>query len=213
MHLFQVLNVEKIMNATSPWELLVLSFSVFIETGALPIGVLFPGDSLLFSIGILIATHKIEIALWAVYLTIFLATFFGAITGYYLGYKSGPKLFNKPDSLVFNRKNIVAARRFYEKYGVIAVLLGRFIPFVRTFNPMFAGASKMNFAKFVTWNFIGAAIWCFWMPSLGVLVVKEPYLKIHVTILLTVIAVVGITGVVYRIYKVIKKNLGIKAMP
>ncbi|MFT4186587.1 MAG: DedA family protein [Micrococcaceae bacterium] len=202
-HLF---DASHILHEAGPWVFLVIGIFVLIETGALPIGIFFPGDSLLFTAGALTAAGKLTTPQWSLYLVTFIATFFGGIVGYYFGKQAGSAFFNKPDSMIFNKENILKTHKFYAKYGKYAVIFGRFLPFIRTFNPIIAGIGKMDFQKFVTYNFIGSLIWCFWMPSLGYLIARQPYLKSHLPMFFGVLIVIGVTGFIIENYKAIKNK-------
>ena len=152
--------------ALGPWVLLLVCGIVFAETGLL-VGFFLPGDSMLFTVGMLIATGTIHIPLWLFASAIFVCAFAGDQTGYIIGRKTGPALFKKPDSRFFSQKNVEHAHAFFEKFGGRAVILARFVPVVRTFVPVIAGVAKMNHKTFVLFNLIGAALWGVGVTLLG----------------------------------------------
>ena len=131
---------------------------VFAETG-LFFGFFLPGDYLLFMAGLLCAAKEINVNIPTLVISLIGAGVLGNFTGYWFGYRTGPVLFNKNDSLFFKRRYVVLAGEFYNKYGGMALILGRFFPIVRTFAPIFAGVVKVDIKKFAFYNFIGSIAW------------------------------------------------------
>lgn len=129
---------------------------IFAESGLL-VGFFLPGDSLLFTAGFLASQGFFDIKILA------LLTFVGAVLGdsfgYAFGYRVGPKIFKREDSVFFHKDHLERARAFYEEYGGKAVVLARFMPIVRTFAPILAGVGKMRYGKFLFYNVIGGFIW------------------------------------------------------
>lgn len=131
---------------------------VFAETG-LFFGFFLPGDYLLFLAGLFCALGKIDVDIVTMYFGILSAGILGNFAGYWFGYRTGPVLFKRKDSLLFKRKYVIMAEEFYQKYGGTALVIGRFVPIIRTFAPIFAGVVKLNFKKFVIYNILGAILW------------------------------------------------------
>jgi membrane-associated protein len=129
---------------------------VFAESG-LFFGFFLPGDSLLFTAGILAAAGHFN--LWLLFIGCFFAAILGDTVGYWFGYKIGPKIFSREDSFFWNKKNIDKTSLFYQKYGNKTIVLARFVPVVRTFAPIMAGVGKMNYQIFLFWNIIGGLVW------------------------------------------------------
>ena len=129
---------------------------VFAESGLL-IGLFLPGDSLLFTAGILAAAGKLN--LWLLLPTAFLAAAAGDSFGYAFGRRTGPALFRRDDARLFRRRQLDRAREFYARRGASTIVLARFIPYVRTFAPIVAGAAGMPYRRFVTFNLVGALLW------------------------------------------------------
>ena len=129
---------------------------VFAESGLL-IGFFLPGDSLLFTAGLLASRGFSNIILLMVGCAVFAV--FGDQVGYVIGRKAGPALFHRPDSRFFHQKNVQRARDYFEKHGPKTIILARFIPVVRTFAPMVAGVAEMEYRRFVTFNVVGGVIW------------------------------------------------------
>jgi membrane-associated protein len=142
---------------------------VFAETG-LFFGFFLPGDYLLFLAGLFCALNKIDVSITTMFFGILGSGVAGNFAGYWFGYRAGPMLFKRKDSVVFKQKYIVMAEEFYQKYGGSALVVGRFVPIIRTFAPIFAGVVKLDFKKFVFYNVSGALIW------VGVLTLSGYYL-------------------------------------
>lgn len=130
---------------------------VFAETGLL-VGFFLPGDSLLVTAGLLSALDG-TLHIGVLNALLMFAAIAGDSTGYAIGYHIGPKIFNKPNSLLFHRDHLIRAQKFYEKYGNKTIVLARFVPIVRTFAPTVAGVGKMNYRHFLTYNFLGGIGW------------------------------------------------------
>lgn len=137
---------------------------VFAETGLL-LGFFLPGDSLLFTAGILAAQGYLNI--WLLLLLLATAAIMGDSTGYAIGRRLGPKVFSKEESLLFNKKHLERARAFFDKYGSKTIILSRFVPVIRTFAPTLAGVGKMNYTKFLFYNVSGGIFWIFSITLLG----------------------------------------------
>jgi membrane-associated protein len=137
---------------------------VFVESG-LFFGFFFPGDSLLFTAGLLAATALLNI--WILIVLVPVAAIVGSAVGYAFGSWIGPRLFTKHDSFFFDKKHIERAEQFYEKYGPRAIILARFVPVVRTFVPIVAGVGRMRYTTFFTYNSIGAVLWGSGVTLLG----------------------------------------------
>jgi membrane-associated protein len=144
--------------------LLLIALIIFAESGMM-VGFFFPGDTLLFSAGILAAAGQLPIV--ATVLVIALAAIVGDNTGYHIGRKLGPKLFKKEDGLVFRKENILRAEKFYEKWGTKTMLIAHFVPVVRSFAPVTAGAGKMNYKQFFIYDAIGDIVWATLITLLG----------------------------------------------
>jgi len=129
---------------------------VFAESG-LFFGFFLPGDSLLLTAGLLASQGKLEIAALLIILPI--AAILGDNVGYWFGKKTGSHIFNRDESLLFRRKNLLAAQAFYDRHGGKTIILARFMPFIRTFAPIVAGAVEMPFRRFFTFNVIGGLLW------------------------------------------------------
>lgn len=145
-------------------------FVIFAESGLL-IGFFLPGDSLLFTAGALYATGilpgNVPLSIHLFIVLLFLAAFLGDTVGYWFGRKAGPRIFKKPDARIFKQSYIQQAQNFYEKHGGKTIIMARFVPIVRTFAPIVAGAAKMEYKKFLTFNIIGGLAWTVGITYLG----------------------------------------------
>jgi membrane-associated protein len=137
---------------------------IFAESG-LFFGFFLPGDSLLFTAGLLASQGHLSIALLVI--GSMLAAIAGDSVGYAFGRKIGPALFSREDSFFFHKKHALQAKAFYEKYGVKTIVLARFIPIVRTFAPIVAGIGDMKYKIFLSYNVIGGVIWTSSVTLLG----------------------------------------------
>lgn len=137
---------------------------IFAESGLL-IGFFLPGDSLLFTAGFLASQGFLDI--WFLAIGCFIAAAAGDSVGYAFGYRIGPRIFQREESLFFNPKNLERAQRFYEMHGGKAIVLARFLPFIRTFAPILAGVGAMRYPTFLFYNIFGAAIWALGVPFAG----------------------------------------------
>lgn len=148
-----------------PWALAGICLIVIIETGLLfPF---LPGDSLLFTVGLFIGTGALDVPLWGACLALFAAAFVGDQIGYFIGHKAGPKIFQREDSRLFKKEYVDKTHAFFERYGGRAIILARFVPFVRTYIPVAAGVGKMHYGHFVRYNAIGALLWGVGVTLLG----------------------------------------------
>ena len=139
-------------------SLLGVAAIIFAESGLL-IGFFLPGDSLLFTTGFLISSGVLHIDIHFAVLVIFIAAVLGDSVGYTFGRRAGPHIFKKKDARLFKQEYIVRAQEFYKKHGGKTIIIARFIPIVRTFAPIVAGASDMPYRRFLSFNVVGAFLW------------------------------------------------------
>lgn len=144
--------------------LLALTVIVFTETGLL-VGFFLPGDSLLVTAGIFAARGDLD--LWTLNVVLSLAAILGDTVGYGIGFKSGPIIFTRENSLFFNRKHLITAKEFYDQYGGFTIFIARFIPIIRTFAPVVAGVGKMKYRRFIAYNVFGGIFWVMSMTFVG----------------------------------------------
>jgi len=154
----QLQNLTDATSIISTGGFYLLLIVVFAETG-LFFGFFLPGDYLLFMAGLLCATGVLNVPVYVLILSLIVAGVLGNYTGYWFGYRTGPLLFNRNDSIFFKKRYVVMAEAFYEKYGGMALVLGRFFPIIRTFAPIFAGVVKVDIKKFTMYNIVGSIAW------------------------------------------------------
>lgn len=158
-----LLNPEEIIK----WGgLALLLFIIFAETG-LFFGFFLPGDSLLFIAGLFCGTEYLDVNVWLMILLLVIAAIAGTCVGYVFGRWAENYLRNRKENFFYKRKYLDMAQEFYSRYGMMAFILGRFLPIVRTFVPILAGMVRIEFAKFLFFNIVGAAIWIIVMVMAG----------------------------------------------
>ncbi len=151
-------HLEALTMSLGPWFYLLLFGIIFCETG-LVVTPFLPGDSLLFAVGALAADSQSSLSLPLLFGLLVVAAVVGDAVNYALGYRLGPKVFKYEQSWFFNKKHLLRAQAFYEKYGSKTIILARFVPIVRTFAPFVAGIGKMRYARFFLYNCVGAVAW------------------------------------------------------
>ncbi len=172
---------------------------VFAESGLL-IGFFFPGDSLLFTAGFLASQNFFNIYLLAI--GSFLAAVLGDSTGYAFGDRVGKRLFQRKDSIIFHKDNLLHAQRFYEKHGKKTIILARFVPIIRTFAPIVAGMGDMEYKTFLTYNVIGGALWALGVTVGGYVLGKSiPDVDKYLLPIIFLIIIASITPNAYHILK------------
>ncbi|MFF2843204.1 DedA family protein [Paenarthrobacter sp. NPDC057981] len=181
-----------------PWVVLLVCAIVFAETGLL-VGFFLPGDSMLFTAGLLVSTGAIEFNLWAMCGLIIVAAILGNQTGYLIGSKAGPAIFNKPDSRLFKRENVESAHAFFEKHGGKALILARFVPIIRTFVPVIVGVAQMDKRKFFLYNVIGAVLWGGGVTLLGAWLGQFEWVGKNIDIIFIVIVLISVIPILVEV--------------
>jgi membrane-associated protein len=167
---------------------------VFAESGLL-IGFFLPGDSLLFTTGLLVADGTyLHQPLWLMCLLVSIAAVAGDQFGYYFGRRFGPSLFRRPDSRLFKQQNLA-------KYGARSIVLARFVPIVRTFTPIVAGASRMHYRTFVTYNVVGATLWGCGVTILGYFLGQVAFVRSNIEVILIGIVVVSVIPIAIELLR------------
>ena len=193
------LNPESILEKGG---LLLLGLIIFAESGLL-IGFFLPGDSLLFVGGFLASDagdHQLP-ALPVVALVAFVAAVVGDQVGFWFGRKVGPGLFSRPDSRLFKQQNVMKAHAFFDRHGAKTIVLARFVPIVRTFAPIVAGVSDMNYRTFVTFNVIGGFVWAVGLTTLGYYMGQIDVVKNNIEIAIVTVIALSLIPVVIELVK------------
>lgn len=195
------LNADTILQGLGPYVFLGVALLIFADCGIL-IGFLIPGDTLLFTLGLLIAQNKVPgMPIWLACLILSVCAVVGNVTGYYIGAAIGPKLFSNPNSKIFKRKHIEHTHEFFEKYGARAIILARFVPIVRTFITAVAGISKMDPRKYFLYSAVGGVLWAVAVPLLGFFLGQVSLVHDHLEIFLVAIPVLSVIPIVFEVVK------------
>ena len=172
----------------------VVVFVIFAETG-LFFGFFLPGDYLLFLAGMFVATGRLDVNIYVLILGLFIAAVAGNFTGYWFGRKTGPMLYSRKDSFFFKKRYLLAAEKYYRKQGAFALIMGRFVPIVRTFAPIFAGVVKLEIKKFAIYNVVGAILWIASLTLLGYFLGKRFAQQIEEYLVYIIIGFIVITTI------------------
>jgi membrane-associated protein len=168
---------------------------IYLETGALVF--FLPGDSLLVVAGLYAA--KGDLNIWLLNLLLIPAAIIGDATSYMIGKRLGPRLFNRPKSRLFNPKHIQRAHEFYERHGGKAIIIARFVPIVRTFVPVVAGAAQMRYRDFATYNIVGGVAWIVSMTLTGYFLGNVvPGIDKHIEKLIILVVFLSLTPAMYE---------------
>lgn len=194
--------------ALAPWLVAIVCAFLFVETGLL-IGFFLPGDSLLFTAGLLVATGTIQINILLLAAAAFAAAFAGDQTGYLIGRKAGPAVFKKPDSRLLRREYVDRAHAFFEKYGRRSVVLARFVPIVRTFLPVTAGVGRMTYRSFIVFNAVGALLWGVGVTLLGYWLGRYEWIGSNIDLIFIVIVLVSFLPIAAEVLKKRKRDKSI----
>ena len=198
--------ITTIVKWFGPWAILGVMLVIFAETGLL-IGFFLPGDSLLFTLGMFVGTGAIGVHIWVAAPLVWLAAVAGNQTGYLIGRKAGPAIFNKPDSRLFKREYVDRTSDFFERHGGKAVTLAQFVPIVRTFTPVIAGVGKMHYRHFITFNILGATFWAFGITWLGYFLGSFEWIRENIDTMILVIVFISVAPMLASaISKVIKSR-------
>jgi membrane-associated protein len=190
----QWLDPSYIISSLGPWALLGVALIIFAECGLL-VGFFLPGDSLLFITGLAATTGLVETPLWLVCAVLAVAAFAGNLCGYYIGRAAGPAIFDKPDSRLFKRENVDRTQRFFDKYGNRAVVLGRFVPIVRTFITVMAGVGRMQARRFLVSSAIGAVLWAVGVTLLGAVLGQFDVVKNNIEAMLVLVVLLSLVPI------------------
>jgi membrane-associated protein len=171
----------------------VLTAIVFAETGLL-IGFFLPGDSLLITAGLVAAAGHLNI--WWLNGLLILAAIVGDSVGYAIGQRAGPRLFTRPQSLLFNPRHLDRTRAFYERHGAKTIVIARFVPIVRTFAPVVAGVGQMEYRRFIFYNVAGGVGWVTSMTWAGYLLGQAvPNIGDHIHVVVAIVILLSLVPI------------------
>lgn len=204
------LSPHDLITGAGPWALLVVCAIIFAETGLL-VGFVFPGDTLLLITGLLtFGPHRlIHVDVWWVALLVGLAAFLGGESGYFIGRKAGPRVFERKETGLFSVRNVRRTNQFFDRFGALAVIVARFVPVVRTFAPVAAGVGKMGRRRYSLYNLVGALLWGGGLTVVGYLLGNIPPVANFVTkyidvVLLAVVVLTVVAALVHYLQGVIR---------
>lgn len=184
------------------WTSLILFMIIFLETGVVILPFL-PGDSLLFAIGAFAAKGSFNF--WGISLLLLAAAIIGDSLNYAVGKFVGHKIFDSEDSIYLNKRHLIKAHNFYEKYGGKTIIIARFVPIVRTFAPFVAGIGEMKYRVFMTYNVVGAVLWIFSFMTLGYYFGSLPFVEKNFKLVMVAIIIISVLPAVIEFLRERKK--------
>lgn len=188
------------------WVALVLACAfVFLETGVLVLAFL-PGDSLLFTVGLFSATGIIDIPVWITCILLFIFAFAGDQTGFTIGRRLGPAIFNREKSRLFNPENVQRTHEFFEKHGPKAIIIARFLPVFRAFVPAAAGVGRMSHRHFMLYNAIGALLWGVGVTLLGYFLGQIPFVQQYSEVFILVLVLIPGIPILIELWRAFTKS-------
>jgi membrane-associated protein len=194
------LKPDTILTWLGPWALVGLGLIIFAECGLL-LGFFLPGDSLLFTAGLFVASGAIRTPLWVVCLLLVAAAMLGNATGYWIGRSAGPAVFDKPQSRLFKPHHVAKTQEFFDRYGNRAIVLGRFVPIVRTFITVMAGVGRMEPHRYLTYSFIGGIAWAAGVTVLGYWLGQFAFVKANIELMLIAIVFISVLPVIIEVVR------------
>ena len=194
------LQPDTIIAWLGPWALVGLAVIIFAECGLL-LGFFLPGDSLLFTAGLFAVNDQLPAPLWLVVLILVVSAFAGNVCGYYIGRVGGPAIFDKPKSRLFKPEHVVKTQAFFDKYGNRAIVLGRFVPVVRTFITVMAGVGRMPARQYLTYSLIGGVAWAAGVTLLGAVLGQFAFVKNNIELMLILVVLLSVLPIAFELLK------------
>ena len=185
------ITLAKAVDDYSTWIYLILFVIIFCETGLVVMPVL-PGDSLLFAAGALATLKPDKLNVVWVCGLLSIAAILGDTVNYWIGHIIGPRIFHKENVRFLNKKHLMRAHAFYERYGGVTIIAARFMPFIRTFAPFVAGIGSMTYWKFLTYNVAGGILWILGFTGLGYFFGNMPVVKDNFTLVMAAIVIISV---------------------
>lgn len=195
-----LLDPQGLLEGFGPWAFAAVVAIIFVECGLL-VGLVLPGDSLLFITGMLLATRFIDLNPVVAIGAIALSAIIGNLVGYWVGLKIGPPLFSRPDSRIFKKEYVTRTHEFFEKYGPRALILARFTPIVRTLITATAGIAKMDFRTFSVYSAIGGVLWAVSMTLLGYYLGSVKFIADNIETLTIAIVIISVIPIFLELRK------------
>lgn len=198
------LQPDTIISWLGPWALIGLALIIFAECGLL-LGFFLPGDSLLFTAGLFVAQGSIAAPLWLVCAIMVAAALLGNAVGYWVGYKAGPAIFDKPESRLFKPEHVAKTQGFFDKYGNRAIVLARFVPIVRTFITVMAGVGRMEARRYFTYSLIGGVVWAAGVTVLGFWLGQFAFVRENIELMLILIVAISLLPIAIEVLRARRK--------
>ncbi len=183
---------------TGWWGYALIAGIVFAESGLL-VGLFLPGDSLLFTVGVVAGAGELNI--FQICALLVACSILGDQSGYFLGRRAGPKIFVRPDSLLFKQEYVVRTSQFYEKHGGKTLIYAKFVPIVRTFAPFMAGVGRMEYPRFAGFNVIGGCGWVLSMTLAGFYLGSIPIIRVHFEKVVLAIVFLSVAPLVVQYFR------------
>jgi membrane-associated protein len=199
-------DLQGILRDLGPLAMVIVCLIIIAETGLL-VGFFLPGDSLLFTVGLMIGTGYIDVPIWLACILISASAIVGDQLGYFIGRKAGPAVFKRPNSRFFSQKNADRAQQFFDKHGAKAVIFAHYVPILRTFVPVAAGVGKMQYSYYLRNNLIGAISWGIIVPLIGFFLGQIPFVRENVILVTVTLVAISMIPVVLEVIKARRKNL------
>ena len=204
MNINDILHPEALLSSLGSLALVFACLIVIAETGLL-LGFFLPGDSLLFTVGLMIGSNVIQTPIWVACLAIALSAVLGDQIGYFIGSTTGPRVFKRPDSKLFSSKNAERAEEFFKKYGSKAVIFAHYVPIMRTFIPVAAGVGKMKYRYYLRNDLIGAFSWGIAIPLIGFYLGNIAFIKDNVIVVTLGLVALSFIPVLLEVIKAKKR--------
>lgn len=196
-----LLHIDKVIDqavlASGSWMYLLLFLVIFAETG-LVVTPFLPGDSLLFAAAAVAARPGAGLSIWILFPLLLVAAILGDTVNYWIGSRLGPRLLRNPNSRILKKEYLDRTHAFFERYGGKTIILGRFVPFVRTFAPFLAGVGEMHYRRFIEFNVIGAIAWVSLFVWAGYFFGRIPVVERNLTLVLIAVVVLTTIPIVWE---------------
>jgi membrane-associated protein len=192
------LDPQSLLESLGPWALIGILVIVFAECGLL-VGFFLPGDSLLFTAGLLVSTGFIDTPIWLVAGLITVAAIVGNLTGYWIGHRFGPAVFVREESRFFRPEYVHRTKAFFDRYGARAIVLARFIPIVRTFITVMAGAVRMDFKVFALFTVIGGVLWGVGITMAGYYLGNVTFVKNNIELIVIGMVLLSVVPIYFEL--------------
>jgi membrane-associated protein len=187
----------ELIDSLGAYALVGILAIVFAECGLL-LGFFMPGDSLLFTAGLLVAEGTLDTPIWAMCVLVTLAAVIGNLVGYGIGRKAGPRIFERPDSRLFKQLYVDKTFAFFDRYGARAIVMARFVPIVRTFITVMAGVGKMDFRRYALYSTIGGVLWGTGVTLLGFWLGQYDVIKNNIDVMLIAIVALSVIPIAFE---------------